>query len=69
MTTTSTTELARYAGTTTELFTGLGRRERRRLLRRWKEEGAGLSLKQWAQQNDLVGDAAQAWLAAKRGTL
>ena len=51
----------------TEKSKGLGRRERRRLLRRWKEEGAGLSLKQWAQQNALVGDAAQAWLEQKRG--
>ena len=52
---------------TEEKFAGLGKRERRRLIRRWKSEGQGLSLKQWAQQNNLVGDAAQAWLGTKRG--
>jgi len=48
---------------------GLGRRERQRLIRRWKKDGTGLSLKQWAQTNALVGDAAQAWLEQKRGRL
>ena len=51
---------------TTEKTTGLGRRERRRLVRRWKAEGEGLSLKQWAQKNAVVGDAAEAWLEIKR---
>jgi hypothetical protein len=51
----------------TEKTTGLGKSERRRMIRRWKSEGVGLSLKQWAHQNDLVGDAAQAWLTVKKG--
>ena len=49
-----------------EGFRGIGRKERRRLVKRWRQEGAGLSLKQWAQQNNLVGDAAQAWIESKR---
>jgi hypothetical protein len=46
-------------------FAGLGRKERRRMVRRWQCEGAGQSLKAWARQA-LVGDAAAAWLASKR---
>jgi hypothetical protein len=51
--------------TMTEKTQGIGRQERRRLLRRWKQDGRGLSLKQWARQNALVGDAAAAWLESK----
>lgn len=49
-----------------EGYRGLGRRERRRMLRRWKIEGRGQSLKQWAR-GAVVGEAALAWLASKRG--
>lgn len=50
-----------------EAFRGLGRTERRRMIRRWKEEGGGLSLKAWARKQDPVGDAAYHWLKAKKG--
>lgn len=53
---------------TTEGFKGLGRQERQRMIRRWKEEGRGLSLKEWARQNAQVGDAALVWLEHKRST-
>ena len=48
-----------------EGYKGIGRRLRRWMLRRWKAEGRGMSLKQWAR-SALVGDAALAWLAHKR---
>jgi len=35
--------------------------------KRWKEEGSGLSLKEWAK-NGQVGDAQAAWIEAKRGS-
>jgi len=44
---------------------GIGRKERQRMIRRWKIEGNGLSLKEWAKQQG-VGDAALAWKEAKR---
>ena len=45
---------------------GLGRAQRRRMKSRWKLEGRGLSLKEWAKRS-LVGDAAQAWIHHKLG--
>jgi hypothetical protein len=53
-----------------EAFRGLGRKERRRMKKRWKEEGGGQSggqsLKEWAKKGG-VGDASVAWLENKRG--
>jgi hypothetical protein len=46
---------------------GLGRKERRRMKKRWREEGGGQSLKEWARKHDEVGDAAVAWIEGKRG--
>lgn len=51
-----------------EGFSGIGRAERRRMVKRWRESGSGLSLKEWAKQNAQVGDAAQAWLESKRSS-
>jgi hypothetical protein len=48
-----------------EGFRGIGRRERQSMVRRWKSEGHGMSLKQWARLGK-VGDAATAWLEKKR---
>jgi hypothetical protein len=48
-----------------EGFCGIGRRERRNMIRRWKSEGHGMSLKQWARLAK-VGEAATAWLETKR---
>lgn len=49
-------------------YPGVGKTERRRVIQRWKEEGKplDLSLKQWAAQQHPVGDAAFAWLSAKK---
>ncbi len=52
-----------------ETFVGLGKTERRRMLRLWRERGRGLSLKAWAALQHPVGDAAYSWLAAKRRRL
>jgi len=50
-----------------EGYKGLGRRERQRLIRRWKAEGQGRSLKDWARSlSTLVGDAAKAWIEHKK---
>ena len=49
-----------------EGFNGIGRAERRRMVKRWKESGSGLSLREWARQNAQVGDAAQGWLEHKK---
>ncbi len=50
-----------------EGYNGLGRRERRRLIRRWKVEGNGLSLKDWARSlSTLVGDSAKVWIEHKK---
>lgn len=49
-----------------ETFHGLGRRERRRMIRRWKVEGEGKSLKDWARTCAQVGDAALAWIENKK---
>ena len=51
-----------------EGFHGIGRRERRSMIRRWKTEGLGMSLKQWARRQSQVGDAATAWLEKKKAT-
>jgi hypothetical protein len=48
-----------------EGFCGIGRRERRAMIRRWKMEANGMSLKQWARLGK-VGDAATAWLETKK---
>jgi hypothetical protein len=50
-----------------EGYRGIGRRERRRMIRRWKAEGRGMSLKQWAANAD-VGEAALVWIRHKRDT-
>jgi hypothetical protein len=50
-----------------EGFQGIGRRERRSMIRRWKSEAHGMSLKQWARLAQ-VGDAAIAWLEKKKAT-
>lgn len=49
-----------------EGYQGLGRARRREMIRRWKEEGKGLSLKEWARQQSGVGDAALVWLETKK---
>lgn len=49
-----------------EGYDGLGRTQRRRMKSRWKLEGRGLSLKEWAAKA-LVGDAAYAWIHHKQG--
>lgn len=55
--------------TTTEAhITGIGKTEKRRMVKRWKLEGNGLSLKEWAARQPPVGDAAFVWLQAKRNT-
>jgi len=54
--------------TTTESkegYRGLGRQARREMIRRWKKEGSGLSLKDWARAAG-VGDAAFVWAEHKR---
>jgi hypothetical protein len=48
-----------------EGFKGLGRRRRRRMIRHWKAEGGGKSLKDWARIAG-VGDAALVWFEHKR---
>lgn len=53
--------------TKNETFHGIGKTERRRMIRRWKEEGGGLSLKAWAKLQPPVGDAAFRWFQAKKG--
>jgi hypothetical protein len=50
-----------------EAYKGIGRTERRRMIRRWKAEGKGLTLRAWARKQHPVGDSAQAWLKAKQG--
>ena len=58
--------MKRILGEEPESFEGLGRVKLREMKKRWRTEGSGLSLKQWARQNNLVGDAAQAWLENKK---
>lgn len=51
----------------TETYNGIGRRERRKMVRRWREATGGkISLKQWAAEQDPVGDSAYNWLRHKR---
>lgn len=50
---------------TNEGYKGLGRAARRAMLRRWRKEGKGKSLKAWAKLAQ-VGDAAVCWLEHKR---
>ena len=52
-------------GTRKEGFCGIGKRERRTMIRRWKIEANGMSLKQWARLGK-VGEAATAWLETKK---
>ncbi len=48
------------------VYQGIGRRERRRMVQRWKQECQGkVSLKQWARDQNPVGDAAFLWVKAK----
>ena len=53
-----------------EIFKGVGRKQRRMMIRLWKADMAGskkkLSLKVWAR-NAPVGDVGHVWLQAKRG--
>lgn len=44
---------------------GLGKTERRRMVKRWREEGRGLSLRTWARKQHPVGDSAFAWIQTK----
>lgn len=44
---------------------GIGKTERRRMIKRWKEEGLGLSLRAWARRQHPVGDSAHSWIQAK----
>ena len=53
---------------TTETSKGVGSMERRRMIRKWKLEGQGLSLKEWARRQS-VGDAALAWVEGKKAKL
>lgn len=49
-----------------EGYKGLGRKQRRIMVRLWKESGTTLSLKAWAKAA-LVGDIGHVWINAKRG--
>jgi len=51
--------------TENETFHGLGKTECRRMKRRWREEGGGLSLRAWARLQHPVGESAYHWLKAK----
>lgn len=48
-----------------EKFNGVGRKNRRIMIRLWKESGCALSLKEWAKQA-LTGDIARVWLESKK---
>ena len=49
-----------------DVFKGIGRVARRQMIKMWKEQGEGLSLKAWARRQNPVGDAAYVWVQAKR---
>jgi len=50
-----------------EKYTGVGRSDRRRMIRKWKAETGGrISLKQWARDQPPVGDIAYAWIKSKQ---
>lgn len=44
---------------------GVGRKNRRLMVKLWKESGTTLSLKEWARQAQ-AGDVAQAWYEGKK---
>jgi hypothetical protein len=48
-----------------EKFRGIGKGLRQQMKKRWRQEGSGKSLKEWAREA-LVGDAAAAWIASKQ---
>ena len=50
-----------------EGFNGVGRKDRRYMIRLWKESGTPMSLKVWARQA-LIGDIAHVWFNSKKGT-
>ncbi len=50
-----------------EATNGIGRAERRKLIRRWKTEGAGLSLKEFARRTG-VGDVGYVWAEHKKNS-
>lgn len=49
-----------------EGYNGVGRKNRRTMIRLWKESGSKLSLKAWAKTAS-VGDIGFVWLNTKRG--
>ena len=51
-----------------EDFKGVGKRNKRIMLRLWKEQGRGKSLKEWAKSAE-VGDVAHVWLRTKKNVL
>lgn len=51
--------------TDNEGYSGIGRADRRRMVRLWRASGSGLSLKEWAAQQG-VGDIADVWIKSKR---
>lgn len=48
-----------------EDYKGVGRKDRRSMIKRWKDSGSKLSLKQWARKQG-VGDVADVWLRSKQ---
>jgi len=49
-----------------EGFNGVGRKDRRYMIRLWKESGTELGLKAWARQAQ-IGDIAHVWFNSKKG--
>lgn len=47
-----------------EGYRGVGRADRRRMVRMWRASGTDLSLKEWAAQQG-VGDIADVWIKSK----
>jgi len=47
-----------------ESYSGIGRKDKRWMVKRWKQAGTNLSLKQWAKLQG-VGDVADVWIKAK----
>lgn len=50
-----------------ETYKGIGRKQRRLMVRLWKESGTKLSLKAWARTTQL-GEVGFVWLQTKRGS-
>lgn len=50
-----------------EEYRGVGRKDRRLMIKLWKESGTDLSLKKWAERTG-AGHVANAWINAKRGS-